>query len=116
VAFSPDGRRALSGGDDRGVRLWDVVSGKELHRFEGHDNAVVRVAFTPDGRRALSGSSQYRTADRVVRVWDLASGRQVQGLVTPEEASVGCLAFAPDGHSALSGGSDRALLRWRWSK
>jgi WD40 repeat protein len=66
VAFSPNGRRALSGGMDRSVRLWDVETGEEIHRFDGH-NAVVRaVAFTPDGRRALSGGW-----DGNLRLWRL---------------------------------------------
>src|SRR5262245_31876575 len=33
VALAPDGKRALSGGDDMTLRLWDVASGKELRRF-----------------------------------------------------------------------------------
>src|SRR5207249_3594946 len=53
VAISPDGRRALSGGFDATLRLWDLEAGKELHRFKGHTDQVLSVAFSPDGRQAL---------------------------------------------------------------
>jgi WD40 repeat protein len=66
VAFSPDGRRALSGSQDRNVRLWDVETGKELRCFTGHTQEVWSVAFSPDGRRALSGSQ-----DNTLRLWAL---------------------------------------------
>jgi WD40 repeat protein len=66
VALSPDGRRILSGGQDKTVRLWDVSSADEIDHFAGHTNTVLAVAFSPDGRRALSGS-----IDQTARYWAL---------------------------------------------
>src|SRR5262249_5364752 len=64
VAFSPDGRFLLTGGEDRTVRLWDLKTGREVRRFTGHTDAVACVAFSADGSRAVSGSE-----DRTVRLW-----------------------------------------------
>ena len=56
VAFSPDGKTALSGSEDNTLRLWDLATGREIRKFEGHSGAVSSVAFSPDGKTALSGS------------------------------------------------------------
>ncbi|KAG9018784.1 POC1 centriolar protein A, partial [Serendipita sp. 407] len=57
VAFSPDGRRIVSGSDDKTVRIWDAETGQQLgSSLEGHDGGVTPVAFSPDGRRIVSGS------------------------------------------------------------
>ncbi|MCI0464468.1 MAG: WD40 repeat domain-containing protein [Gemmataceae bacterium] len=54
LAYTPDGRLLLSGGDDRVVRAWDAHSGEEVVRLDGHEEAVRLVASGPDGRTALS--------------------------------------------------------------
>ena len=54
MAFSPDGRHAISGAGDGTVRLWEVATGREVRRFSGHDKGVHDVAFSPDGRQALT--------------------------------------------------------------
>jgi WD40 repeat protein len=64
VAISPDGRRAISGGADGTVRLWDLVAGTELRKLEGHRDQVWSVAFSRDGRLALSSGQ-----DGSVRIW-----------------------------------------------
>ncbi len=52
VAFSPDGRRALSGSDNE-VKIWDMETGAELRSFP--DSPYVKAAaFSPDGRQVLA--------------------------------------------------------------
>src|SRR5262245_55125950 len=63
VAFSPDGRVALSASNDSTLKLWEVATGKELRTINVRSSKslfgytmVWSVAFSPDGRTALSGS------------------------------------------------------------
>ena len=40
VAFSPDGRTALSGSSDNTLKLWGLATGKEIRTFTGHAHFV----------------------------------------------------------------------------
>jgi outer membrane protein assembly factor BamB len=106
VAFSPDGRRALSGGAaDRQMIVWDVETGKELRRFTGLQGQLRTVAFSPDGHKAVHAGGNE------VTLWDLQTGqpsRQFRG----HTGSVNAVAFSPDGRRLATGGSDRTIRLW----
>ena len=104
VAFSPDGKTALSG-SAADVRLWDLATGREISKIEG-DSADNSVAFSPDGKTALSGS-----LDGTVTLWDLATGREIRKL-QGHSAEVTSVAFSPDGKTALSGSWDETVRLW----
>ena len=76
VAFSPDGRRIVSGSGDT-LKVWDATSGQETLTLKGHAHSVTSVAFSADGRRIVSGSAgRSGTGPGVLKVWDASSGQE----------------------------------------
>jgi len=73
VAFSSDGRRVVTGGREGEVILWDVATGGEIRRLEGHTGAVVFARFLQHDGKILTGSG-----DGTARLWDAARGRELQ--------------------------------------
>ena len=80
VAFSPDGKKVLTGSSDNTARVWNadgtgqpvILKGHETRvasvvNFESRsESGVSSVAFSPDGKKVLTGSS-----DNTARVWTL---------------------------------------------
>jgi hypothetical protein len=106
LAFAPDGRRVVSGGEDRTVRLWDADTGKEWQCFKGHTDDVLAVAVSPDGHRLLSGGR-----DRTVRLWDANTGNEIRRFLGHTDG-VRTVAFATHGRHALTGSADGSVRYW----
>jgi WD40 repeat protein len=108
-----DGRAvAVTAGEDRTVRVWDLTTGTEVRSpISGHDGTVHAVTCTElNGRTvAITGC-----ADGKTRVWDLTNRRSTGSPLTGHSAAVRALAYGTvGGHDvAVTGGDDQTVRVW----
>jgi WD40 repeat protein len=72
VAWSPDGQRIASGGNDGTVQVWNARTGSTLVTYRGHKGSIGVLAWSPDGQQIASGGS-----DGTVQVWYSNNGTLV---------------------------------------
>jgi WD40 repeat protein len=101
------------------VRYWDLDSGKELRRFEGHSGLVYSAVLSGDGRRVLSAGW-----DGTLRFWNVDTGQLLRlieerncpirllGLIEERSRPIRCIALAHDDRRVLAGGVDRLGRVW----
>ncbi|HEY6564400.1 MAG TPA: hypothetical protein VIY86_07870, partial [Pirellulaceae bacterium] len=65
IAYSPDGKRIVSGSEDSSAKIWDADTGAEALTLIGRSDHVRRVLFSPDGDSILTlggGTNLWRSA------------------------------------------------------
>ena len=120
VAFTPDGRFAISGhSSGAGVEhippfdllLWDLSTGKVIsdekhYRFAGQFE-VNCLAVSPDSKRVVCGRK-----DGTIHVLEIATGKEIL-CITPQKGSIHSIAFSSDGASVLFGEETGSVFLWR---
>jgi uncharacterized protein with WD repeat len=108
VAFSPDGRRVVTGSGDNTARVWDLSGATPAATpLNGHRGPVWSVAFSPDGRRVVTGSD-----DNTARVWNLSGATPVATPLEGHRGPVTSVAFSPDGRRVATGSEDNTAQVW----
>jgi WD40 repeat protein/serine/threonine protein kinase len=109
VAFHPAGKLLASRARDA-VRLWDLATSRELHRWSvptdsWHDT---RLVFSRRGDRLASGC-----AGREIRIWDVASRAELM-VLRDHLNEVRDLDFSPDGRwlASVADHGDHAIRIW----
>ncbi len=77
-------------GADKFVKAWDLGTGKELAKFEGHVAQVMSVVLSPNGKLIASAG-----ADREIKIWDRKTHEQTTALLT-SPAGITDLAWVND--------------------
>ena len=106
VSFSPDGRRIVSAGRDKTVKIWDATSGQEITALSGHTGFVGSVSFNHDGSRIVSGGW-----DKTIKIWDATSGQEIT-TCKGHATSVLSASFSPDGSRIVSASTDKTIKIW----
>jgi WD40 repeat protein len=119
VAYSPDGKRIVSGSQDNTLKVWDAQTGKEILTLKG-TTGVGSVAYSPDGNSIVSGSGGTHQAGIPeegfvqVEVWDAQTGQEmvrIKGGHTHTH-NVESVSYSPDGKRIVSASQDNTLKVW----
>ena len=99
LVFSPDGKEVISGGDDKTIRFWDVVTGSQIAKLESAD--VVRALGLSSNGRLLASAGN----GQQIRIWDTNTRRLVKQIQVPRPMAgddIHTLSFSPDGKQLVS--------------
>lgn len=109
IAFSPDGRLAISAGDDPKAKVWDTMTGQVLYTLSGHTESIIAVAFSPDGKQVATAG-----ADGTARIWDITPATELLFIpfAHPESKWSGWLSYNPDGTHILTDYTDSNARVW----
>jgi WD40 repeat protein len=107
VGFSPDGKRALTGGHDGRVIVWDVASGDALLTLKPKEDSWIHAAaFSPDGLNLAIGNYAGKLS-----LWDARSGHEVLTIAGHTNA-IESLAYFPDGRRLVTVSYDETARIW----
>jgi WD40 repeat protein len=119
MAFAEGGRRLISVGRDRLIRIWDPLLGLQICSLPGHENWINRVAMSP-----RSGLFATASDDHCARLWNLTKVDQGDPMrfsiptlsertLTVPEARDGTLWFPLDSGGICSYRPDTNTVRCR---
>lgn len=117
VAATPDGKIGLVAGGtamtangattikDAAVRVWDLVTGKEIAKLDRPNELVRAAALAADGGRAATYAEP-----STITVWSLPAGQAINRLQVTNAGSLTRLAFSPDGRFLLGAWPNQVLI------
>ena len=108
ISFSADGECLASAGQDKKIKLWDVLQKKLLFVFSGHKNEIRYIAFSLDKHWLFSISQ-----DGIMRTWDLLNiNSKLSNAREIATSDMGSIAFSSDGKHLLGNYGNRGILLW----
>ncbi|MBL4910831.1 MAG: hypothetical protein JKX78_12565 [Alteromonadaceae bacterium] len=110
VDMLPNGRVAISGGNDFIAYVWDTKTGQIIYRFN-HPNRVIKVVLDPQGRFAFTADSHKKA-----KIWDLKTGKLISTLqFTQRQQIFSSARFSNDGKFLATGSPSRFINIWQVS-
>ena len=106
LAFSPDDKILVTGGDQGYLSRWDLATGEELPHLQTQHGLLFSIAFSPDGSRLASACG-----DGTVQIWDYAAEEPL-ALLEGHSYGAWSVAWTGDGKQLATGAGDGMVKIW----
>ncbi|KAG8195868.1 hypothetical protein JTE90_001106 [Oedothorax gibbosus] len=106
VALNKDASKAASGSADFEAKLWNAVTGEQLHTF-GHPHIVKSVDFNSDDSKLLTASN-----DKKVRIFNLHRPEDAGEIFVGHTSSIKKALFLNDDKRVVSAADDKTVRFW----
>lgn len=109
LAFTPDGKYLISGGDDRTIKVWQVATGRLVHTFYHKIGWINHLAIDPQGKVLACV-----TDEKTIKLWTLQDYQPIAANISPA-CALYAVTFSPDGCNLAAAGDDKTIRVWRVS-
>ncbi|KAI5724066.1 hypothetical protein M8J76_014938 [Diaphorina citri] len=106
VDINKDASKAASGAADFQAKVWDAVSGEELHSFQ-HPHIVKSVHFATDSYRLATGSN-----DKNIRIYDLNKPDAEPTVYRGHSSGIKHVQFFKNNTRLISCAEDKTVRLW----
>jgi len=110
LAISADRKILFVGGsleDDKTISLWDLSTGKLIHKLNGHTYRINFLIISPDGKTLISQVHNYET-----KVWNLLTYQEIPTFNIPRRQVLDSVAINSDKKLIVSGSKDECVKVW----
>lgn len=109
VSFSDDGKKIVTGGADKTIRIWDSETGQQIgETMVGHEAGVTSVLFLEKEKKVVSCCS----IDKTIRLWDVETGKQIGKPLFCHLSGVYSVCLSPNNKRIISTGNDGMVRSW----
>lgn len=106
ACLNGEATRAATGAADFTAKVWDTISGAQLHEFS-HKHIVKAVAFSPDSNHLLTGSNE-----KLLRIFDLQKPDSEPVCIKGHEGSIRYVRWIGDGKQLITAAEDKTVRIW----
>ncbi len=116
IAYSPDGKKLLSGGRDALLKIWNTEQNFAcIANISAHWYTINTIIFHPEGHIFATGSR-----DKTIKIWDAQTHELLKVIDTIKYGchinSINTLFWSDYNHWLISGSDDRSLMIWEITK